>query len=438
MNILFSPIGMTDPISTFHDGAMLHICRYYDIDKVYMYMSKEVTEFHNKDGRYTYCLDKLSEQKGKNIEYELITREDLEDVHIFDTFIDEFRKIMQDIHLQNPDASIYLNVSSGTPAMKSALQVLAAFRDFDYIPIQVATPEKKSNPHVEEKVNYDAAEQWECNEDNSSPENRCTKSGNLNFLNEIKKQMLSELIAKYDYVGAKALAETMEGAIDDKFKELLDGAVYRCKLFYNKTDKIFKKYGYNVLPFVQSDIANMTEYFLQVDLRVRKGEYADFLRSLTPLFADLFEKLLKDRYKFDVNNYVSVDKRKVRKFSRDKLDKHPGLLNYLDKEYYGSFRDGSAISSDTLLLIICFFEQNDITLKNICADLRLVEEKSRNYAAHEIVAVDSDSIKKDTGFTAKDIVSKIAVVFNSTNISLPKGFLDSYDDMNKILIDALK
>ena len=438
MNILFSPIGMTDPIGNLHDGAMLHICRYYDIDKVYMYMSKEISVFQKKDGRYTYCLDMLSKLKGKKIEYELIFREDLEDVHIFDIFIDEFRKIMQELHLQNPDASIYLNVSSGTTAMKSALQALAAFRDFDYIPIQVATPEKKSNPHVEEKVNYNAQEQWECNDDNSSHVNRCAQSGNINFLNEIKKQMLSELISKYDYVGAKALVGTMEEAIDDKFKELLDGAVYRCKLFYNKTDNVFKKYGYNVLPFVQSDIASMTEYFLQVDLRVRKGEYADFLRSLTPLFVKLFEKLLKDRYKFDLNEYVDTDKKEVRRFIRSKFDKHPELLEYLDNEYKNGFRGGSAISSDVLLSIICFFEQNGEQLKNICTDLRSVEKKARNYAAHEIVAVDNDSIKKDTGFTAKDIVSKIAFVFNRTNISLPKSFLDSYDDMNKILINALK
>lgn len=29
--ILFSPIGGTDPISNFRDGAMLHICRIFNI-----------------------------------------------------------------------------------------------------------------------------------------------------------------------------------------------------------------------------------------------------------------------------------------------------------------------------------------------------------------------------------------------------------------------
>ena len=46
--ILFSPIGGTDPISNFRDGAMLHICRIYKPDIVYLYLSKEMCEFQEK------------------------------------------------------------------------------------------------------------------------------------------------------------------------------------------------------------------------------------------------------------------------------------------------------------------------------------------------------------------------------------------------------
>ena len=49
--ILFSPIGGTDPISNFRDGAMLHICRIYKPDIVYLYLSKEMCEFQEKDDR---------------------------------------------------------------------------------------------------------------------------------------------------------------------------------------------------------------------------------------------------------------------------------------------------------------------------------------------------------------------------------------------------
>ena len=87
--ILFSPVGGTDPIATsnFRDGSMLHICRCYKPDKVYLYMSKEILEFQNKDQRYTYCLEKLGEKCGCSFEYALIERPDMENVQEFDPFI---------------------------------------------------------------------------------------------------------------------------------------------------------------------------------------------------------------------------------------------------------------------------------------------------------------------------------------------------------------
>ncbi len=61
--ILFSPVGGTDPISenNLHDGSLLHICRCYKPDKVYLYMSKEILKHHEEDDRYLYCLRKLDE-----------------------------------------------------------------------------------------------------------------------------------------------------------------------------------------------------------------------------------------------------------------------------------------------------------------------------------------------------------------------------------------
>ena len=47
MNILFTAIGMTDPISNYRDGSMLHICRYNEIDNVYLYISAEVYAYHH-------------------------------------------------------------------------------------------------------------------------------------------------------------------------------------------------------------------------------------------------------------------------------------------------------------------------------------------------------------------------------------------------------
>lgn len=125
--VLFSPVGSTDPISGEYDGALLHIIRKYRPRKVYLYLLKEICEFEDKDSRYSYCLDRLREHLGYDFETEWIRRENLTEVQLFDYFFTEFRDILMRICDENGDAKILLNVSSGTPAIKSALQFLTAF-----------------------------------------------------------------------------------------------------------------------------------------------------------------------------------------------------------------------------------------------------------------------------------------------------------------------
>lgn len=435
MNILFTAIGMTDPISNFRDGSMLHICRYNKIDKVYMYISAEVYKYHLMDNRYVYCLEKLSELLNRKIEIEEIIKEDLEDVHIFDTFIEEFRDILLKIHNENPEDKIYLNVSSGTPAMKSALQALAAFGEIDMIPIQVATPEKKSNPHIEDKEKYEVATQWECNEDNVLNENRCTFSKNFNFINQTKKAMIKELILKYDYVGAKALADTMADSLEDKFKDLLNGACKRYSLDYNNAKIIFKKYNYKLLAVEQSNLAAVVEYFLILDLKVRKEEYGDFLRGITPLMADIFEMILSNSCGFKLDDYTKFNKKGgFRIWDKYKLEQNSEIINCLN-ERYGKF-EPSFIKSDNLLAIIETLSDNG-KLKSLCNDLRKIEENLRNKTAHEITMVTDEVIEKLLGFNSKDIISKLYQAIEYTEIKINSSFMESYDNMNKILCENI-
>ena len=62
--ILFSPLGMTDPIRNNHDGPLLQICRKYKPDVIYLFMSQEVCDIDSKDNRYELCIQKLSDRIG--------------------------------------------------------------------------------------------------------------------------------------------------------------------------------------------------------------------------------------------------------------------------------------------------------------------------------------------------------------------------------------
>lgn len=111
--ILFSPVGKTDPITNYHDGSLIHICRKYKPEKVYLYLSQEMLNFHRLDDRYCRCLEWLQKKEKFHAEIILLERPDLVDVQVFDYFYDEFEQEVQKIQQENPEATILFNVSSG-------------------------------------------------------------------------------------------------------------------------------------------------------------------------------------------------------------------------------------------------------------------------------------------------------------------------------------
>lgn len=438
MNILFSPIGTTDPISEYNlrDGAMLHICRYRQIDKVYMYMSKEICGYHERDNRYVYCLEKLGEHLGRNIGYEITECKELTDnVNNFDFFINEFRMIVDEIHEKNPGDTIYLNVSSGTPAMKSALQSLEVFVEYKVIPIQVTTPDKKSNGHSLDKNHYDPQTIWELNEDNVINDDRTTASDNSRFFAQIKKKNIKQLIRSYDYVGAVSLADSIKDMLPPEILELIHAADSRFKLDFRKAKADFAKYGYKILEVETTGLTEIAEYLLILDLKVRREEYVDFLRGITPLIADLFEMILRNSCGFKVDDYVKLSSNNVRKWDIQKLKSNTAVITALNNNFGGAFRPEPVYSGAMQIIIETLSADNQLV--SVCSELRSAEEKLRNIAAHEITGISEKTIKSKLGFSAADIVKKLFTALRYAGINTDKTFFDSYDRMNCIIISKL-
>jgi CRISPR type III-A/MTUBE-associated protein Csm6 len=143
------------------------------------------------------------------MECNIIKREDLTKVQEYDFFFGEFYKCLKEIKekekQKGDDYEILVNVSSGTPAMKSGLLVLAVMADISCKVIQVTTPTGKMNEHVHK--GYDVETLWELDEDND-PDfiNRCHEV-HCPTLSMMKQQeSLCELIKKYDYSGAIDIA----------------------------------------------------------------------------------------------------------------------------------------------------------------------------------------------------------------------------------------
>ena len=180
MKILFSPVGMTDPVSpekhgseitAVHEGALLQILRHEKPDRVILYYSGETVRHEREDHRYIGGIRLLEQDLGITFAVETIEHPELEDVHLFDGFLVEFRKILEKLRKENPDAEILVNTSSGTPAMKSTLQILAAASALRLKPVQVATWTKSSN-HARP---CDIQAEWAINADcRPDAENRVT------------------------------------------------------------------------------------------------------------------------------------------------------------------------------------------------------------------------------------------------------------------------
>lgn len=435
--ILFSPVGGTDPIpqTNIRDGSLLHICRVYKPTDVYLYMSSEIHAIHKQDNRYCYCLERLAKLQQREMQIEVITRPNMVEVQLFDTFYVEFRDIIRTI-AENMDETdqLLLNVSSGTPAMKSSLIVLATMGEYPYRLIQVTTPTRKMNEH--KHADYDVATLWELNEDNEENfENRCheIQCPTLSLIKQ--EEIIKQLVHSYDYQAAIRVCDMLPEHLTGHYKPLLETALLRLQLEMPKVNKRSKELGLNWLPITNEKKQIIFEYALSLDVKRRKGEYADFIRAITPLLFNLYANILRCRCSFDISAYSYHDGKKLvwdeRKLSGTEAD------NTLQAAFRNSFNYGTVYSYHLSSLILSLSDTEKLV--ECVKDLRCIEQNVRNIAAHEIVALPDERIKKLTdGFTTSDIMNMIKEAFRHSDVSPKPDYWDSYDKMNEYIIQKME
>lgn len=436
--ILFSPVGSTDPISGQHDGALLHITRTYRPELIYLYMSKEMCELEDKDSRYTYCLDRLKQLCDMDFEVQVIRRPELIDVHIFDAFLEEFQQLIDDITSQNEDCRLLLNVSSGTPAMKSALQVIAAMSEKNRIPIQVASPKKAYNENREDvKGDYCVDIQWELNEDNAEDyENRCTVSSSINMAAKIKKEIIKKHINAYDYIAALRVAKDMEGFISDDALRLIEAAASRLRLDRNTCDKLMAKDSYDIFPFKEREECKIAEYTILQYIKLQKDEYIDFVRGLTPLLFALVIRIIEKtcNYNLDDITYLDTEMQKKGIYTRKwkpAAETDSRISNAGIEAYRNRF-----ITNDQFVRLLETIS-GDKELLKLVNELRTIERDLRNPVAHNITSVSPSVIKELTtkpgnkGYGANDIMNMLVKLVRKSGINIKNEDFSSYDKMNK-------
>lgn len=441
--ILFSPVGTNDPISEFNyrDGAMLHICRVYQPDIIYLYLSKEMCECQEKDDRYRYCIKKLENELGKRFEIIEIQRPELENVQLFDPFMKEYREIMNDIQEKYPDSELLVNVSSGTPAMKSALQFLAMTEEINIQAIQVSSPEHKSNSYRLSQKNYDVEKCWESDKDNDpiTFKNRCERSEYYYLLDEVRKQTIIKHIKVYDYVAALQIAGELTQPLDNETIALLKAANYRMQLNIEEINNILRPYDIDILPVKKYEQQKIFEYLLGLELKIKKEQYGDFLRAITPVVVELFKIATKKYTGIDWKQYCEQNaKTKQWNWDLQKIQENKKLKETLDRAYIdrGGF-SGRNVYSDHLTAIIDEIS-DDAEIKRMTIEIRDIEKEARNISAHNLISITKDWVKKYSGYDPMEIYNLLKKYVKKIRWNIKKEDWNSYDTMNKMIIGRIK
>ncbi len=331
------------------------------------------------------------------------------------------------------------NLSSGTPAMKSALYVLATTRPIKILAIQVATPAQKENVKTELPENYDINASLELNEDNQADfVNRCLASQNENLLVQFTKQSIIKLINAFDYTAALVLAEQIEGFFTKDAIAYLRAAKARINLDLAGYTKALKETKADFMPIKSGDKRKIFEYVLMLTVREKQGNYADFIRGLTPIFLHIFENCLLSQCGINIKDYCIQTKQygeTIYKLSIAKLqetEKGKEICEVLQKR---RFVDETVYSTAHIFPIIEHFSNN----QELVEALGKLEEvrKKRNVVAHEIVCVNDAWIKNRTGLNTKEITKTLKYCISKTGINIAPSFWESYEDMNAVLVEEL-
>lgn len=446
--ILFSPIGTTDPLRDFFDGGMLHIVRHYKgkgLWKVVLFYTKSMAEIEHDYHPYTKSIKKVAPEM--KIE-EIFT--DITQPQLYDTFIDIFPKIIYELHEKYPYEKILLNLSSGTPQMKSLLALISMENTYT-IPVQVNSPRKAANrnlPQISDEEDF-LIMFWDMADDVPDAPNRCLEPPLRVIRKYSDKSKIISLCLRYDYDAALTIAEKNED-IPIIVKKLLNHAAYRRKLQLKDACKILETYnGEELSPFKEESQKKLMEYYLTIDIDQKTSNLFSVLLKSTPFIYELLLGLVFRDTELNVEKCCTYQGTKKFLLKRELLaEKNPSLLNFLDKLYKPGFRDSQLASIN--LTNICEFASVNATdedkrnlYKNIYDILKLLNKSDvsllRNDLAHIITDVDEGKFQRITGLVSSkqlvDYFFKLLLLVYGEEVRHQRGFYDRFNKWLKLELE---
>lgn len=479
--VLFSCVGGNDPIGKGRDGSILHLCRMYRPGKIYLYLSADMLLNHDDPNSIIKtAILSLPNSPLQEKDIHILRRPEITEPHKFGIFYNDFQKIVSDIsekHLVSYESLdvdggtipavttplILLNTSSGTPAMKSALDELVILGNPDLIRVQVVSPQ------TEWPIKSITMEELETtileNLDNSGDcPDRTEIIENTGILSLTHNQSIKEMLDEWDYSGAYSFAKKMR-QFNNFSNELMSAlllASNRLKLNQKELEEksVDSSLDFSFFPIPEGVTAPSTldrtvkntytlvEYFLAMGIKLKRREYDNYIRSTTPFVDALCKQLLKvlPAEEIDIKKYCPDDRLDRNKF----LKGGPRGAELFDVMTNGKDLPGKPFISVSYMIPL---------LKYYCPEyheewtfILNVHKSVRNYAAHSLKQITPESFRKsvfreyppkartqrEEHYSVENYHKVLIRLMEKTGYDYGEDYLDSYKNMNKYIVSLLE
>lgn len=421
MVTLFSPVGTADPVTQLGDGPLLHIIRHRRPDKVVLFLSPAMTEFQRQDERYTRAIEFLAESVGIPAPEVQLIESSFEEVYRFDRYIEEFEPILKDL---SGEGDVLVNTSSGTAGMAQALVALGSFGRLNLELLQVLTPKRgiNSSNDRENPKRYDLDLLWELNQDNESAAVcRIVSVATPNFSERLLRGNVITLVRDYEYEAAYEVVCQMS-TVSDAAKQMIQAAACRLNLDGGLPATVFAKTD---VSYKANDL--LLEYLYVMEVRLKQGHWADFIRSMTPALAEQMRLKLNEYLPEEMYSVQSKDKTSYR-FNAEAIRKNERLfeaLSWCQEKYEGE----AFIESGHYWCLVQEY-CDDQQAVNAISQLRNAEKNCRNSLAHTLKASSKAALERSCSMSLENIMSALFELHGQAKPGL-------YDRINQRIIDSI-
>lgn len=421
-DILFTCAGTSDPVRGNRDGGILHIMRYYHPKRVYLFLSQQIADLEAQDHRFEKTFQHMQEVcAAQGIVYQpslFMHNSQLCDASKIDLVEKPLLEYFTSVAAENPNCRILLNLSSGTPQMKTLMQFLAVDSPYHVLGVQVDGPQqnKKDQSRTDNEtynVDYELATNFD-DEPDCLPEgerrNRTSEPEMFAIKHQRHRHQLLKLLERQDYDAMLDMSQNLPKQLQTLLQHLNARNNLQSEEAY-KLSKELTELGFPLYPAMKSDshYRDLSEYYLLLRNLQKLGRYSEFVLRLNPFLTELLYTLLVQT---EFAGYLKKSNGQIDVATDVLNSKQPELMKRLQAEAQRTLLDYKNFSIFLGISMLLVTDTLSDAHRNFLRACNALNTAQRNTAAHQLHAVLEEDIKHDCFFGIKhygsaEIVQKL-------------------------------